>query len=71
MSGYLEHTTREGDRWDNLAWHYYGDATQYEQIIVANPDVPIIPILPAGIRLLIPVAENVEMTNTEGLLPWM
>ncbi|MEI4920417.1 tail protein X, partial [Klebsiella pneumoniae] len=23
---YLEHLTRDGDRWDLLAWHYYGDA---------------------------------------------
>ncbi|MDI4583123.1 hypothetical protein E7X33_28695, partial [Klebsiella pneumoniae] len=23
---YLEHITTDGERWDNLAWHYYGDA---------------------------------------------
>ena len=26
---YLEHITTDGERWDNLAWHYYGDALAY------------------------------------------
>lgn len=57
MSGYLEHTTTEGDRWDLLAWRYYGDALAYERIIATNPSVPIIPVLPSGVRLVIPMAE--------------
>lgn len=69
MSGYLEHITADGDRWDNLAWHYYGDATRYEEIIKANPDVPIIPILPAGVRLLIPVLDP-PTTTVPGLPEW-
>lgn len=66
----LEHMTVDGDRWDNLAWQYYGDATQYEAIIAANPDAQIEPILPAGIRLLIPVIEEDEEIDTEDLPPW-
>lgn len=30
---YLEHVTTDGERWDNLAWRYYGDALAYERII--------------------------------------
>ncbi|HFV0367875.1 TPA: tail protein X, partial [Escherichia coli] len=22
---FLEHVTRDGERWDSLAWQYYGD----------------------------------------------
>ena len=66
----VEHITRDGDRWDNLAWEYYGDATAYETIIAANPEVAIYPILPSGIRLLIPVLEEAETATTEGLPPW-
>ena len=68
----LEHITVDGDRWDNLAWQYYGDAFAYERIIAANPEVQIEPILPGGIRLLIPVIEDTdaETANSEEFPPW-
>jgi phage tail protein X len=66
----FEYITADGDRWDLLAWKFYGDATRYEAIIAANPEVPISAILPAGIRLLIPVIEDYEPTNTQDLPPW-
>lgn len=66
----IEHITVDGDRWDNLAWQYYGDANAYERIIAANPEVPIIPILPGGITLLIPVIEEDETESTTELPPW-
>lgn len=71
--GYTEHITGEGDRWDNLAWKYYGDPYAYEGIIRANPDVPIIPILPSGVRLLIPMLDPLTVTSAPpaGLLPWV
>lgn len=66
----IEHITRDGDRWDLLAWAYYGDATAYEPIIAANPGIAITPILPSGIKVLIPVLEEAETATTEGLPPW-
>lgn len=66
----IEHITRDGDRWDLLAWEYYGDATAYETIIAANPSVAISPILPSGIIILVPVLEEAETDTTEGLPPW-
>ncbi len=71
MPGYIEHITADGDRWDNLAWRYYGDAYAYEGIIRANPDVPIIPVLPAGIRLLIPVIDPPSPSASSDLPPWV
>ena len=70
MSGYLEHITKDGDRWDLIAWQYYGDAMRYEEIILANPDVPIWPVLPAGVRLLIPVLDTETQADAAGLPPW-
>lgn len=67
---YYEHITKEGERWDMIAYEYYGDATRYEPIIVANPDVPILPILPSGIRLIIPVIETKDTIPAEELPPW-
>lgn len=66
----IEHITRDNERWDLLAWEYYGDATLYERIIAANPEVMISPVLPPGVRLLIPVMDDDETNETEDLPPW-
>lgn len=68
MKEFYEYITREGDRWDLIAYEFYGDAMLYEPIVVANPDVPIVPILPSGIKLRIPVID-VKDTIKE-LPPW-
>ncbi|MCR5892177.1 MULTISPECIES: tail protein X [Burkholderia] len=67
---FLTHITTEGERWDQIAYRYYGDPFAYERIIVANPSVPITPVLASGIVLSIPVvaADNVA---DEELPPWM
>lgn len=70
MNEHYEHITKEGDRWDLIAYEYYGDATMYEPIIVANPDVPILPILPSGIKLKVPVMDTKDIIPAEELPPW-
>jgi phage tail protein X len=67
---YLVHQTKDGDRWDLLAWHYYGDALRFEVIVVANPHVPIVPILDAGLQLAIPILVEEETVAAEDLPPW-
>lgn len=64
----VEHVTTEGDRWDTLAWTYYGDPWAFERIIAANPSVPIRPRLPGGLTIHIPVIE--AATRTDDLPPW-
>ncbi|MDH4869806.1 tail protein X [Pseudomonas sp. BN515] len=66
---YLTHITREGERWDQLAFTYYGSAHRYEPIIRANPRVPVSTALPAGLELRIPLLDVVA--STEDLPPWM
>ncbi|HAF9685331.1 TPA: hypothetical protein G8P00_001564 [Salmonella enterica] len=53
-----------GDKLDK-----YGDALAYERIIAANPHVAIMPVLPSGVRLIIPVI-SVTQTTPE-LPPWL
>ncbi len=65
---YLDHTTVEGERWDQLAFTYYGDATRYEPIVRANPQVPMTRSLPAGLTLRIPVLDAAP--SSEDLPPW-
>ena len=66
---YLEHITTEGERWDQLAWRYYGDAHRYLPIMQANPHVPLTSVLPANLTLSIPVLE--AETTADDLPPWM
>ena len=68
MKEYYEYITKEGDRWDLIAYEFYGNPMMYEPIIVANPEVPIIPVLPSGIKLRIPALEIKE--TIEELPPW-
>ncbi len=30
---FLEHVTRDGERWDSLAWQYYGDPLGYPGLL--------------------------------------
>ncbi|HSA05720.1 MAG TPA: tail protein X [Candidatus Gastranaerophilales bacterium] len=69
MSDFYEYITKDSDRWDLIAYEFYSDATLYESIIKANPDIPITPILTAGIKLKIPVIENNDQIQFE-LPPW-
>jgi len=57
---FIEHLTIEGDRWDSLAFTYYGNPYGYVPIVEANPvflgqlnipsgqilRIPIIPVIP-------------------------
>ena len=62
--------TLDGDRWDIIAWKAYGDATKYQDIIKANPAVPIRPVIPAGTIINVPVIEGAEAPTLNSLPPW-
>ncbi len=66
---YIVHVTRAGERWDLLAWRFYGDATQYSAIIMANPGVPIVPEFDAGVAVRIPLLAQGAALGA-GLPPW-
>ena len=65
----ITHISADGDRWDLLAWHYYGDPTIYSPIVMANPRIPIEPVLSAGIKIMIPVLRK-SIVVTADLPPW-
>ena len=69
MTEVYSYITKDNDRWDLIAYKFYKNASKYEIIIKANPDVPITPTLESGINLKIPVideSETIEFT----LPPW-
>lgn len=77
MSGHFEHTTVAGERWDLIAWRYYGAVHFQREIIAANRDLfrgpdgrvgPIPMRLPGGLVVRVPVIEiAVDEAN---LPPW-
>jgi hypothetical protein len=70
VSGFIEHVTVAGERWDHISDRYYGDPYGYERIIAANPMIPIVPVLGAGARLLVPVIDlDVDLPASD-LPPW-
>lgn len=66
----LKHIVTQGERWDSLAYHYYGDALEFSRIIDANPQLSFYEVLPVGITVFIPVLQ-VKPTNNEDLPPWL
>jgi len=63
------HVTTAGERWDLLAWRYYGDPTDYSPIIMANPNVPIEPVFDAGVSIAIPLQQK-SVVGPVNLPPW-
>lgn len=66
---FILHVIRAGERWDLLAWQYYGDPTEYSPIIMANPNVPIEPVFEAGIAISIPILQKSTVVTAD-LPPW-
>lgn len=66
----FNYTTAAGDRWDTLAARFYGSNAGIAVLIDANPAVPITAILPMGTPLVIPVIDDMQMTDKNDLPPW-
>lgn len=67
----IRHVTLAGERWDTIAWNYYGDPTAYGPIIEANPAIDIKTTLSAGVVLLIPLmtVDQVDAQQASTSLP--
>ncbi len=66
---FITHISSAGDRWDLLAWNYYGDPTLFGPIVMANPAILIEPVLSAGLTMVIPVLHKASVTTVD-LPPW-
>ena len=72
MSGdYLQYLTGAADRWDTIAYAYYGDATNFAPLVAANPTLGAAPVLPEGIIIIVPIIDEVDLPATaDSLPPW-
>lgn len=67
---YLSYISLEGDRWDVIAYKFYGDIEQMARIIETNPNVALSEVLPTGTKLYIPIIKALPPNNKD--LPyWM
>lgn len=69
MTEYYSYITKDNDRWDLISYKFYNNPNLYEQIIKVNPNVPIKPLLQAGVKLKIPILNESETIQFE-LPPW-
>jgi phage tail protein X len=68
-SSVIVHITSDGERWDLLAWTYYGDPTLMSPIIFANPVIPIEAVFESGLRIYVPIIEA-SAASKANLPPW-
>ena len=68
-SPYIPHVTVQDERWDLIAWRYYGDATLYGPIIQANPSLPIVGAFDAGVLVQVPILLSPSSASND-LPPW-
>lgn len=67
---YLKHIVSDSERWDNLAYRYYGDPLKVNLLIDANPHIPFCEQLPTGQIIWVPVLQVAQVDNS-GMPPWM
>lgn len=66
---YIFHIVGHNERWDDIAYKYYGNCYNIKPIIEANPHLKIESILREGVEIIIPVDESVK-NDTSLLPPW-
>ena len=67
---YIEHITLDGDRWDQIAALYYGDASRISPLAEANEHLRLLPVLPGGLPVRVPILEDDANLLPEELPPW-
>ena len=65
---YKTYNSQPNDRWDTIAYEFYGDCYNFSPLLEANPSVAISPFIPAGTELIIPVLDITE--QNQDLPPW-
>lgn len=72
---YFQYITKSGDRWDLIAYDYYGNAKLIRPLLLANPDITGNPDHPAplvfdpGVKLRVPVLAEDQIAAPQ-LPPW-
>lgn len=66
-----EYTTQLNDTIFGISFKAYGTVYRYQELLDANPTLPITMVYPAGLKLIVPVIESApETTSSDNLPPW-
>lgn len=63
-----KYIVKQGDRWDTIAYEFYGDPYLYEPILRANPQFLGLPYPPPGAVVYIPYIDIYEEGDSP---PWL
>lgn len=61
------YVTSQGERWDEIAFAFYGNALRIAPLIEANPQYREVLLFPAGCKLRIPKLKD---EAPQSLPPW-
>ena len=70
MANQMYYIATDNDRWDHLAFDFYGDASLVEPLLQANPAYARLAVLEAGLKIIVPAKPTVEQTETTVKAPW-
>lgn len=65
MTEYYIYKTETAERWDTIAYKFYGNCYLYTKLISANPHVAINDKIPANTMMKIPKLETTKNTTTD------
>jgi len=67
----VNYTTKQGERWDLLAYRFYGTVKSMNILTDANPSVPLSPMIEMGTNLVIPIIDNTsDLVLKVNVPPW-
>lgn len=64
MTNYIFHTAGERDRWDTIAYKYYGNSYKIQNLISDNPHIPITGTIEEGTEVRVRVEETTPDDNS-------
>lgn len=67
----INYTVKQGERWDQLAYRFYGSVNAMNVLTTANPTVPLSDVLEMGTVLIVPILDQSDSSViTQNLPPW-
>jgi phage tail protein X len=63
------HVAKAGDRWDTIAWRFYGDVSMMAALILTNPQLPGWAEFEPGVTVYVPPLARAG-NSPLGLPPW-
>lgn len=68
---FITHITKVQERWDSIAYKYYGNCYKVAPLIMSNPHLAIGYYIPANSKVIVPILNDTQSNaKNEELPPW-